>query len=112
MPTPPEAPLTRTRVPGAAVNESVIAAWAVSPDMTEAAASVKDSASGLGRSRSAAVTVYSANVPAVVNPEPHLVPKTASPTPNAVTPSPRAATVPATSVPRTAPFARADRRST
>jgi hypothetical protein len=74
---------------------------AVSPDMTDAAASSKVSPAGFLISWDTGTTVNSANVPAVARVLPHDAPNTSSPGPRSATFLPTASTTPATSVPRT-----------
>ena len=57
VPTPPEAPLMRTRAPGPTPPTSRMAISAVSPVMTDAAASSKLSPAGLGTSWDAGAIV-------------------------------------------------------
>src|SRR5215213_9929147 len=61
LPTPPEAPLIRTRVPRETLPRVCIAASAVRPDITDAAASSKLSASGFEMRLEAGTAVSSAN---------------------------------------------------
>src|ERR687891_1969364 len=99
VPTPPDAPLIRTVVPGPTWPTSRMAIMAVRPDMTDAAASLNESLAGFLMSRDAAATVNSANVPwGVLS---HKDPNTASSGWRSVTFLPTASTTPATSVPRT-----------
>jgi hypothetical protein len=64
VPTPPDAPLTRTRLPSATCPTSRMAMSAVRPVMTDAAASWKLSAAGFLATWKPGATVYSAKVPA------------------------------------------------
>jgi hypothetical protein len=100
VPTPPDAPFTSTFMPCRTFTVSRMAHSAVTPDMTEAAASSNPTPAGIGASRSAGTTVNSANAPAVTNVLVHSDPNTRSPTPKS-TPVPTASTIPATSLPRT-----------
>src|ERR687897_1406427 len=99
VPTPPDAPLISTRVPGPTLPTSRMAISAVTPDMTDAAASSKLSLPGFSMSWDAGATVYSANAP--VRALSHNEPNTSSPGWKSVTFVPTASTTPATSVPRT-----------
>ncbi len=101
VPTPPDAPLIRTRVPGPALPTSRMAISAVRPDMTDAAASSKVSPRGFLMSWDAGTTVCSAKVPDVARAPAHDDPNTSSPGRRSVTFVPTASTTPATSVPRT-----------
>src|ERR687891_426511 len=101
VPTPPEAPLIRTRVPDWTLPTSRTALSAVRPDMTDAAASSNASPAGFLMSCDAGTTVNSANVPGMARVLPHEDPNTSSPGRRSVTFVPTASTTPATSVPRT-----------
>src|SRR5918994_5871569 len=101
VPTPPEAPLIRTRVAGPTWPTSRIAISAVRPDMTEAAASLNESVAGLWMSWDAGATEYSAKVPARMAGVAQFDPNTSSPGCRSVTFLPTASTTPATSLPRT-----------
>src|SRR5918996_617298 len=101
VPTPPDAPLMRTVVPGLTWPTSRMAIMAVRPDMTDAAASLNESVAGFSMSRDAGATVNSANVPWGAVAVSHTDPNTSSPGWRSVTFLPTASTTPATSVPRT-----------
>src|SRR5919106_5025482 len=101
VPTPPDAPLMRTVVPGLTWPTSRMAIMAVRPDMTDAAASLNESVAGFSMSRDAGATVNSANVPWGAVAVSHKDPNTSSPGWRSVTFLPTASTTPATSVPRT-----------
>ncbi len=96
-PTPPAAPLTRTRLP-AATRPSVQRVTAVAPAQASAAASVSASESGRGKTYPAGTGQYSANVPAVRR-NGSRKPNTRWPMAKPLTPSPRPATSPAKSDP-------------
>ena len=102
VPTPPEAPLTRTRVPAPTCATSRMATSAASPVITDAAASVNVSPAGFPASWAAGTTTYWANAPA----RSQVDPSTSSPGTRSVTRPPTASTTPATSLPRTARFGR------
>src|SRR5918994_5453411 len=102
VPTPPDAPLIRTRVPGPALPTSRMAISAVRPDMTDAAASSKVRLTGFTMSWDAGARANSAKVPGdVVSVLSHDEPNTSSPGWRSVTYLPTASTTPAMSVPRT-----------
>ena len=97
VPTPPEAPLTRTRVPALTRATSRMATRAASPHITDAAASVNESPAGflgeLGRRRGGVLREGAGRAP--------VDPKTSSPGARSVTCWPTACTTPAMSLPRT-----------
>ena len=95
VPTPPAAPTISTFCPGRTFALSRSAWRAVTPEIGTAAASSNERLSGLGTSFSGRVSANSAKEPASATPI------TSSPGRNAVTAAPTAATVPATSQPRT-----------
>ena len=100
VPTPPEAAFTSTLVPSPTSPTSRMAIRAVTPDMTDAAASSNESPAGFGISWDAGTTVSSAYVPTVRSAPVHDDPKTSSPGWRSVTLRPTSSTTPATSVPR------------
>ena len=93
VPTPPEAPLTRTLCPASSLAWSRSAWRAVIPAMGTAAACSKLRAAGFVTRLVSAVAAYSAKAP-------WHHPKTSSPAWNCVTAAPTASTTPATSEPR------------
>src|SRR5918994_1119870 len=96
-PTPPAAPVTRTRSPACVLARRRMPA-AVTPATGRVAAVPKSQADGRGAGHSAGTTTRSAKLP-----PPGDSATTRSPTSKVATPSPRAATVPATSQPITVP---------
>ena len=102
VPTPPEAPLIRTRVPAPTCATSRMATSAASPVITDAAASVNVSPAGFLTSWAAGTATYCAKAPA----RSQVDPSTSSPGTRSVTRPPTASTTPATSLPRTARFGR------
>ena len=92
VPTPPEAPLMRTRCPARTCPRSRMTLRAVKAETPTAAACSKEKSAGLGRTLPAGVLMYSAKAP---SPQP----KTSSPGATCVTPAPTASTTPAMSVP-------------
>src|SRR6185437_13170733 len=71
VPTPPEAPLIRTRVPALTRATSRIATRAVSPHITDAAASANESPAGLLTSWAAGAAAYCAKAPARARAQPN-----------------------------------------
>ena len=105
VPTPPEAPLTRTRVPALTRATSRTATRAASPHITDAAASVNESPAGFLASWAAGAAAYCAKAPA----RSLVDPNTSSPGARSVTCWPTACTTPAMSLPRTGRLAGATR---
>src|SRR5207247_11299157 len=100
VPTPPDAPLTRTRLPAPTCPTSRMAISAVRPVMTDAAAQVKLTAAGFLTTWDPGATAYSAKVPGrVLAVLPQSDPNTSSPGRWSVTCGPTAATTPATALP-------------
>ena len=95
IPTPPAAPVTRTRSPRASPPWVNSASWAV------ANTSGKPPASGQPMAGGTAMAAVSSTTATVACPPPPTSPITRSPGANRVTPSPTAVTVPASSMPGT-----------
>ena len=92
LPTPPDAPMTRTRWPGRTRPTVVSACRAVMPEIVDTPACSTGTFAGRSTSLSTSATAYSAKAPLAM-------PITSSPTRNRPTSAPTATTRPATSAP-------------
>ena len=87
LPTPPLAPITRSRCPGLILKLSRMGCMPVSPVIGSAAASRRGTSFGAALSQDRRATTYSAAAP-VVPAKPPKPPQTACPTSRSITPAP------------------------